>query len=309
MQGNCGHLDARTRSTGTRRRSAAQAYKLPFVDKIIYRTIKDEATLLTALRTGKLDVLEPIRWSAVDELKKSAPAAAVERARRQRRSFVALRVDTQAVRRHPRAARAEHGDRQAGDRQVLLRRQRRAVRLPDAPRLHRLLRAARADARRGEGAVHVQPGKAKQLLAEAGYPKGFSFKVQVCAVSTDNMDLLPLVAALSRQGRREDRDPAAGVRRLLRRMTTQDQRAGLLHVHRRHQPDRPLRKSFVTKQTWNPSQYVDPEIDQRMAEVYARARRERAPGNARKLMTREIIEKAPYIWLPSPYLYTAGGRG
>ena len=38
-------------------------YKLPFVDKIIYRTIKDEATFLTALRTAKLDMLETIRWS------------------------------------------------------------------------------------------------------------------------------------------------------------------------------------------------------------------------------------------------------
>ena len=30
-----------------------QPYKLPFVDKIVYRTIKDEATFLTALRTAK----------------------------------------------------------------------------------------------------------------------------------------------------------------------------------------------------------------------------------------------------------------
>ena len=32
--------------------------KLPLVDKLVYRTIKDEATFLTALRTGKLDILE-----------------------------------------------------------------------------------------------------------------------------------------------------------------------------------------------------------------------------------------------------------
>ncbi len=41
-------------------------YKLPFVDKIVYRTIKDEATFVTALRTGKLDMLEAIRWQHVD---------------------------------------------------------------------------------------------------------------------------------------------------------------------------------------------------------------------------------------------------
>ena len=37
-------------------------YKLPFVDKLVYRTIKDEATYITAIRTGKLDILEWIRW-------------------------------------------------------------------------------------------------------------------------------------------------------------------------------------------------------------------------------------------------------
>ena len=31
-----------------------------------YRIIKDEATFLTALRTGKLDILEGIRWIAVE---------------------------------------------------------------------------------------------------------------------------------------------------------------------------------------------------------------------------------------------------
>ena len=48
-------------------------YKLPFLDQIVYRTIKDEATFITALRTAKLDMLETIRWQHVDELKKNAP--------------------------------------------------------------------------------------------------------------------------------------------------------------------------------------------------------------------------------------------
>ena len=49
---------SRTRSTGTRRRSTASSTSCRFVDKVVYRTIKDEATFLTALRTGKLDILE-----------------------------------------------------------------------------------------------------------------------------------------------------------------------------------------------------------------------------------------------------------
>ena len=43
------------------------------------------------------------------------------------------------------------------------------------------------------------PDKAKKLLAEAGCPNGFTFKVQVCSCSPDHMDLLPLVAAYLEQ--------------------------------------------------------------------------------------------------------------
>ena len=143
-------------------------YKLPFVDKIAYRTIKDEATYITALRTGKLDILETIRWQNVDELKKSAPQLqVVNRWLNMSGTFLAMRVDTEAVRRHPRAPRAQHGGQQAGDRQGLLQRQCRAVRLSAASRLHRLLRAAGGDAGLGQGAVHLQPGQGQEAAGRS----------------------------------------------------------------------------------------------------------------------------------------------
>ena len=67
---------------------------------------------------------------------------------------------------------------------------------PDAPRLQRLLRAARGDAGERQGAlrrtIRTRP---RSCWPRPAYPNGFSFKVQVCACDPDHMDLLPLVAA------------------------------------------------------------------------------------------------------------------
>src|SRR5690606_37242870 len=43
------------------------------------------------------------------------------------------------------------------------------------------------------------PEKAKKLLAEAGYLKGFSFKAQVCACYAAHMELMPLLSAYFEQ--------------------------------------------------------------------------------------------------------------
>ena len=76
-----------------------QDYKLPFIDKITYRTIKDEATYITALRTGKLDILESIRWQNVDSLKKSAPQLKWNRWLNMSGTFLAFRVDVDSIER------------------------------------------------------------------------------------------------------------------------------------------------------------------------------------------------------------------
>ena len=92
------------------------AYKLPFVDKITYRTIKDEATFITALRTAKLDILENIRWQNVEQLKKSAPTLQWSKWLNMSGHVPVDARRHQAVRRHPGAPRAQHGGQQAGDR-------------------------------------------------------------------------------------------------------------------------------------------------------------------------------------------------
>jgi peptide/nickel transport system substrate-binding protein len=68
-------------------------HPIPFIDSVTYRIIKDEATYLTALRTGKLDILESIRWIAVEHLKETTPELQWTRSLGMAGTFVVMRLD------------------------------------------------------------------------------------------------------------------------------------------------------------------------------------------------------------------------
>ena len=283
---------------------AGQSYKLPFVDKIVYRTIKDEAAFLTALRTGKLDVLEGMRWSAVEELKKNAPALKWKRWVNTGGTFMAMRVDTKPfddirVRRALNMAvnKEEIVKAYYGGNAVLFG----YPMHPDYTGYYETLDQMPVAA---QELFKYNPDKAKALLAEAGFPKGFTFKTQVCSCSPDHMDLAPLIAAyLEKVGVKMEIQPME-YGAFLSAMTTKTNAAGYMMRNGHTNPTTSIRKSFVTKQTWNPSQYSDAEFDKRMADTY------QEPDESKrqlliKLLTRDIVEKAPYIWLPTPIGYSA----
>ena len=69
------------------------SHGFPFVDKVIYYTIKDEASWIAALRTGKLDILENVRWQNIDSLKKSAPQLQWARSLSVFGTYLAMRTD------------------------------------------------------------------------------------------------------------------------------------------------------------------------------------------------------------------------
>jgi peptide/nickel transport system substrate-binding protein len=281
-----------------------QEYKLPFVDKIVYRTIKDEATYLTALRTAKLDLLESIRWSAVDELKKSAPQLQWSRWLGTGGTFLAMRVDTKPfddirVRRALNMA--------VNKKEIVTSFYNGNAELFAYPMHPDYIGYYEPPERMPDSVKELftyNPDKAKALLKEAGYPNGFSFKVQVCSCSPDHMDLLPLVAAyLEKVGVKLEIQPME-YGAFLSAMTTKTNAAGYFMLNGHTNPTTSIRKSFVTKQTWNPSQYSDPEFDKKMNEVYLE-RDESKRQEMIKALTREIVDKSPYIWLPVGYFYTA----
>jgi peptide/nickel transport system substrate-binding protein len=279
-------------------------YKLPFVDKITYRTIKDEATFLTALRTAKLDMLENIRWSAADDLKKSTPQLKWSKWLSMSGTFLSMRVDTKPFD----DVRVRRALNMAVNKQEIVKAyyggNAELFAYPQHPDYIGYYEPLESMPDSVKELFTYNPDKAKKLLAEAGYPKGFSFKVQVCSCNPDHMDLLPLVAAyLEQVGVKLEIQPMEYAA-FLSAMTTKTVAPGYFMNNGHTNPTTTIRKSFVTKEVWNPSQYADPALDKKVADMY----QERDEGKRQamiKEMTREIVDKAPYIWLPTPYIYTA----
>jgi peptide/nickel transport system substrate-binding protein len=282
-----------------------QEYKLPFIDKITYRTIKDEATYITALRTGKLDILETIRWQNVDSLKKSAPQLKWNRWLNMSGTFLSFRQDVDSPFKDVRVRRAVN---MAVNKDEIVKAyyngNAELFAYPMHPDYIGYFQPLKEMPASVQELFKYDPAKAKKLLAEAGHPKGFTFKVQVCSCSPDHMDLLPLVAAyLEQVGVKMEIQPME-YGAFLSAMTSRTMTVGYMMNNGHTNPTTTIRKSFTTGQQWNPSGWSDAKYDARMDEVYRTPDEEKRVEMLRA-MTVEILDLAPYIWLPTPYVYTA----
>ena len=285
-------------------RLGGAANKLPYVDKLVYRIIKDEATQHTALRTGKLDILELVRWTAVDELKKSAPQLKWSRWLSQSGTFLAMRTDRKPfddirVRRALNMAvnKQEIVSSYYGGNAELFS-------YPMHPYYHGYYEPLDKMPASVRELYTYDPAKAKKLLAEAGYPNGFTFPVQVTSANFEHMELLPLVAGyLEKVGVKMQIQPME-YPSFLAAMTNKTHTAGYFMDNGHTNPTTSIRKSFLPNQVWNPSMWSDPAYTAKMEEVY-RTRDEGKRQQMIREMTVEILDKAPYIWLPTRYLYSA----
>jgi peptide/nickel transport system substrate-binding protein len=279
-------------------------YKLPFVEKITYRTIKDEATRYSLLRTGKLDILEVIRASEVEDLKKQVPQLKWSRTLAMAGTYMAMRVDTKPFD----DIRVRRAMNMAVDRQAIIKSiysgHAEVFGFPMHPDYVGYFEPLTAMPQAVQELFTYNPTKAKQLLADAGYPNGFTFKVQYTAVNQIHGDLIQMLSAYYEKiGVKIEIQPME-YPAFLSAMTTRTNAPGYLMDNGHTNPTTTIRKNFVKGQVWNPSQWDDPAYEKRMNDVLA----ERDEGKRQimlKVMTREILEKAPYVWLPIPYNHVA----
>lgn len=281
-----------------------QEYKLPFVEKITYRTIKDEATRYSLLRTGKLDILEVIRASEVEDLKKQAPDLKWARTLAMTGTYMAMRVDTKPFD----DVRVRRAMNMAVNREDIVKSiysgHAEVFGFPMHPDYVGYFEPLSAMPQAVQELYTYNPAKAKQLLAEAGYPNGFTFKVQYNAVNGTHGDLVQMLAAYyDKIGVKLEIQPME-YPAFLSAMTTRTNAPLYLMDNGHTNPTTTIRKNFVKGQVWNPSQWNDPVFEKKMDDVLL----ERDEGKRQimlKVMTREILEKAPYVWLPTAYNHTA----
>jgi len=281
-----------------------EKYKLPFVDRVTYRIMKDEATQHSALRTGKIDMLEAIRWQAVDSLKKSAPQLQWAKWLSMSGTFLSMRTDTKPFD----DVRVRRALNLAVNKQEIVREyyggNAELFAYPQHPDYVGYFETLETMPDSVKELYTYNPDKAKKLLAEAGYPNGFTFKTQVCSCSPDNMDLLPLVAGYLEQiGVKIEIQPME-YGAFLSAMTTAKHTAGYFMSNGHTNPTTTIRKSFTPGQLWGPSMLFSADYTAKMAEVY-RTRDEATRMSMLRAMTREAIDQAPYVWLPVPYVYSA----
>ena len=302
VQGNL-HVYEKVANYWGRLELQGESFALPFVDRVKYRVIKDEATYLTALRTGQLDILENIRWLNVAHLRQTTPELRWSKWLQQTGTFVSLRMDQPPfddirVRRALNLAVNQpeilslfyggHGELMA---------------YPQHPEFGAYFESLSDMPDEIQELFTYNPAKAKALLAEAGLADGFSFKMQVCSCSPTNMDLTPLlVKYLADVGVEMIVEPLE-YGAYLSMMTTKNHGPGYLMNNGHTNPIATLRK-FGVNHTWNPSRYYDAAFEQSLLEIVQMPQEQDRIMLARQL-TRQLLRDAPYIWLPSQYIYTA----
>jgi len=281
-------------------------YKLPFTDKVVMMIIKDEATQLASLRTGKVDLMMAIDWKHVSNLKKDNPQLQWAKRLYGGNYTMAMRMDQKPfndirVRRAMNLAinKKEIIDSFYGGNAELY-----TYPFPSTfgdvfTPLEKLPPSARE-------LFTYNPEKAKKLLAEAGYPNGFTFKAQISNASQTQMDIAALVVAyLSKIGVTMVLEPM-DYASWLSRMTKKNHTEGIFFDNDHGTPYAGIRKNFVTGNTWNPHMMSDPYVDKTHSETVENPQlTEKQSLAVMKKLTVYILDQAPAIILPTSYVYTA----
>lgn len=285
---------------------AGKKYQLPFTDKVVMTLIKDDATQLASLRTGKVDLMMNINWKYKDELAKSLPQLKWQRQLYGSNNMIALRMDQKPFN----DKRVRQALNLAVNKKEIIDNFYRGNALlhtfPYPPTFGDIYTPVEKLPPSARELFGYNPEKAKKLLAEAGYPNGFSFKVPIQNSSQTDLDLAAMVAAyLAKIGVTMELEPM-DYPSAMSTMMKKNYTGGIFHTMGIGGPVNGIERLFLTGVTWNAMMMSDPYVDKTWKELATN------PGLTQKQLiaglkklTVYCIDQAPAIILPHPYVYIA----
>ncbi|MEW6187028.1 MAG: ABC transporter substrate-binding protein, partial [Thermodesulfobacteriota bacterium] len=236
-------------------------YQLPFTDKTVMMLIKDEATQVASFRTGKVDLMMGLNWKFFDELTKSNPQLKWKKALQGVNMTMAMRMDTKPFD----DIRVRRAMNLAVNKQEIINSFYKGNAVlhayPFPSTFADLYTPVEKLSPAAKELYSYNPEKAKKLLAESGYPNGFSFKAQISNASQSDLDLAAMVVGyLARIGvsvELEVMDYASLVGRVLKKAHG----PGFFGSDGPGSPLSGVRKKFMTGQVFNPQMMSDPHVD------------------------------------------------
>jgi peptide/nickel transport system substrate-binding protein len=275
-------------------------YKIPFVDRMVWPIIVDESTQLAALRTGKCDIEESVSWRNEETLAETNPELIKYRYISTTGPVYACRYDVEPFHDYRiRKALNMAIDRQAvidslyGGNAVLLS---FPFSMEWGDKLYTPIEELSPEA---QELFEYNPEKAKQLMADAGYPDGFKAEIVCTSGWVDGVSLLAdywsvLGVELEMQV------VEYGVYYAIMRGKTHKHMYAMSKGN--GDPFAVLMVIGLPGQYWNPAMFDDPYFN----ETYEKAQAETDPDEAMKILKHlnaYIIEQAPYVIQPVPYVY------
>lgn len=280
------------------------AYDLPYNDSVVYHIMGDESARIAAIRTCKVDILESFRWQFADQLRSSAPELIIQ-SYLGNPGYLALRNDQPPFDdvRVRRAMNLAVNQREILD--ALLNGEGEVLNYPFSvrwPDFYTPLDELPPEARE---LFEYHPEKAKQLLAEAGYPDGFEFEIMFSTENAYHNDLMAMFEAYyQRVGIRVTAKPL-DYPTFRAKMREPDQALGYLADTDEGNPFQVLRSRFVTGQTWNSAFHADETHDAMYQEAISMTDEDQRRALLKEMNVRILGERVPYVWLPTPTMYEA----
>ena len=281
----------------------SKEYKLPFVDKIQYLINKDEQSCMAALRSARVDIMTTINTKFVKELKQAVPELKWAKWLYNSPILFAMRMDTKPfddirVRRAMALAINQEEIRDKywnGDAELFA--------YPFPPNWKSYYVPLSQQPKSIQELYTYNPAEAKKLLAEAGYPNGFTVKAQVNNYAS-GMEQAELVAAyLAKVGVKLELEPLE-YRNYMTMMIRKKHGPAYFHSSGQGNPISGLRKNFMSKQTWNAYMLADKSFDEKW-EKMVRTMDEAQRIKLCKELQVQALEQVPFVQLPAVYTYTA----